>query len=145
MLDFFVHGTPIPKGSKRALQHKTTKKVVMIEDSKRSRPWQQMVAGSAVAHCDKMLLGPVVASLIFWMPAPKTIPKEREGTPCVKPDIDKLARVVLDALSGIAWKDDAQVISLLCYKHYATEENPPGVKIQVMPVKADDTIAGVRG
>lgn len=35
-----------------------------------------------------------------------------------KPDIDKLCRAVLDALTGILYHDDAQVVSLNASKRY---------------------------
>jgi len=38
--------------------------------------------------------------------------------PTKKPDIDNIAKVVLDALNGIAYKDDKQVIKLNVYKKY---------------------------
>lgn len=38
--------------------------------------------------------------------------------PTKKPDIDNIAKVVLDALNGIAYKDDTQVINLELHKKY---------------------------
>lgn len=38
--------------------------------------------------------------------------------PCKKPDIDNIAKVVLDSLNGIAYKDDSQVVSLHLSKWY---------------------------
>ena len=35
-----------------------------------------------------------------------------------RPDVDKLSRAVLDALTGIAWQDDSQVISLTATKRW---------------------------
>ena len=39
--------------------------------------------------------------------------------PTKKPDIDNIAKVVLDALNGIAYKDDTQVIRLELIKRYS--------------------------
>lgn len=36
-------------------------------------------------------------------------------------DIDNIAKTVLDALNGVIWKDDVQVITLLVQKTYSTE------------------------
>ena len=33
-----------------------------------------------------------------------------------KPDVDNIAKIVLDALNGLAWKDDAQVVSIRVIK-----------------------------
>lgn len=43
--------------------------------------------------------------------------------PSKKPDIDNIAKVILDALNGIAYKDDTQVISLKIYKKYGEKAN----------------------
>ena len=42
--------------------------------------------------------------------------------PVKKPDLDNVAKAVLDALNGLAWLDDRQVVYLYTYKVYA--ENP---------------------
>ena len=41
-------------------------------------------------------------------------------TPC-KPDIDNLAKFVLDSLKGIVYADDSQVVKLVLYKIMDTE------------------------
>lgn len=71
--------------------------------------------------------GPVFAALTFTMTRPTSLRgrelAERIGAagtiwPCVRPDIDKLARAVLDALTGVLWTDDGQVCALEVEKHY---------------------------
>lgn len=42
--------------------------------------------------------------------------------PTKKPDVDNIAKIVMDALNGVAWKDDAQVVSLIVHKYYAQDE-----------------------
>lgn len=42
--------------------------------------------------------------------------------PLVKPDIDNVTKIILDALNGCAWCDDAQVVSVVSKKMYG--ENP---------------------
>lgn len=51
-----------------------------------------------------------------------------EMKPCKKPDIDNIAKVVLDALNGLAYKDDTQVCSLTVLKKYAEHE---GVNVHI--------------
>lgn len=48
--------------------------------------------------------------------------------PSVKPDLDKLIRAVLDALTGIVYLDDSQVIGIHASKRYDTTQ---GVSIGV--------------
>lgn len=46
-----------------------------------------------------------------------------ELKPGKKPDVDNLAKVVLDSLNGIAWHDDAQVVNLEVIKMYGTNDH----------------------
>lgn len=41
--------------------------------------------------------------------------------PTKKPDADNVAKIVLDALNGIAWKDDTQVVEMMVVKRYGLE------------------------
>ena len=48
-----------------------------------------------------------------------------------KPDVDNLAKLVLDVLSKIRYyKDDSQVVLLYVTKAYADDIHPEGVKIE---------------
>ena len=61
--------------------------------------------------------GPVHVALEFTRPLPKSYPKKRNGeADTAKPDVDNLAKSVLDALSGVAWRDDSQVTVLKAEK-----------------------------
>lgn len=51
-----------------------------------------------------------------------------EIKPTKKPDVDNIAKVVLDALNGYAYKDDTQVAELVMRKHYAVT---PGLLIEI--------------
>lgn len=48
--------------------------------------------------------------------------------PKTKPDLDNVAKVILDALNGIAYHDDSQVSRLLIEKRYAEE---PRVEVMI--------------
>lgn len=43
-----------------------------------------------------------------------------EIPPTKKPDADNIAKAICDALNGVAWRDDSQVISLIVRKRYDT-------------------------
>ena len=49
-----------------------------------------------------------------------------------KPDLDNIAKIVLDSLNGLAYKDDRQVVSLKIEKHYADK---PLVKVELYEVE----------
>jgi Holliday junction resolvase RusA-like endonuclease len=60
----------------------------------------------------------------FYLPRPKTVSEAKRPFPIVPPDVDKLARGLLDGIgqSEVIWGDDSQVIKLLAEKVYSTEE-----------------------
>lgn len=60
---------------------------------------------------------PVTVRILTTRPMPKSRPKRIVTEPDVyKPDADNIAKLVLDALNGIAWSDDTQVTGLYVYK-----------------------------
>jgi len=52
------------------------------------------------------------------------------------PDVDNLAKFVMDALTGLFWKDDSQIISLTVVKTYSTDPKT------VVIVMAEEKIIG---
>jgi len=62
--------------------------------------------------------GAVALNITFYMPRPKSCPKTRLY-PEVRPDVDKLERCVLDALTGVLYADDGQVTDLQSRKRYS--------------------------
>lgn len=46
-----------------------------------------------------------------------------------KPDVDNIAKIILDSLNGLAYKDDQQVSALLVFKNYG-EENKILVELE---------------
>ena len=72
---------------------------------------------------------PIAINLVFGMPIPKSTPKSRrqamfEGIikHTKRPDVDNLTKAVLDALNGVAWEDDSQIVRLTATKEYSGEE-----------------------
>ena len=52
--------------------------------------------------------------------------------PTKKPDIDNIAKSILDGLNGIAYDDDKQIVQLLVYKYYGVY---PRVEVTIDEVK----------
>lgn len=56
---------------------------------------------------------PVTVEIDITRPLPKSRPKGMESEPdTFKPDVDNIAKIVLDGLNGVAYEDDSQVTSL---------------------------------
>jgi crossover junction endodeoxyribonuclease RusA len=126
-LDLFVPGKPAPQGSKRHVGGG-----VMVESSKAVAPWRTTVAWHAAqAYRLAPLDGAVWVSLLFVMPRPAATPKRSTPQAVKRPDLDKLTRAVFDALSGVVWRDDSQVVQLVASKRLASLEEQPGVNIRV--------------
>jgi crossover junction endodeoxyribonuclease RusA len=127
-----VRGTPAPQGSKRHVGGGR-----MIEMSKAVGPWREAVRSQTQIRVDKAgylrFTGPLAVSIDFYLPRPKSAPKSALW-PAKRPDLDKLARAVLDGLTdGGAWEDDGQVVKLQLVKHYADANNLPGCDIEIVP------------
>lgn len=88
--------------------------------------WREQIHRATAAKMQP-LAGPVDVSVLFLMPKPKGT---KRTTPYVRPDIDKLARAVLDGLTGAAFEDDGQVTRLSLEKEYG----PPGCVITIRGV-----------
>ncbi len=75
--------------------------------------------------------GPVTVALEFVLPRPKSAPKTRTPAATKRPDVDKLARAILDAITGICVADDAQVTHLCAKKRLGEIGETPGVHIRI--------------
>lgn len=93
---------------------------VVTSDNTKLKPWRQQVSGVALSIGATPIDGPVSVTVDFFFQRPRSAAKRIGMT--VKPDIDKLARAILDSLTGILFHDDAQVISLQVRKFYETPE-----------------------
>lgn len=122
----FVPGDAAPQGSKSHVGGGR-----MIESCKAVGPWRERVALAAHGHGFELLSGPVMVTLEFIRPRPVSTPKSRTPPAIKKPDLDKLARAILDALTGIAFSDDSQVTRLVADKRIAEIGETPGVHIMV--------------
>jgi len=49
-----------------------------------------------------------------------------------KPDLDNLAKGVLDSLNGLAYHDDSQIVELQVRKYHAAEGETPGVTVKIV-------------
>jgi crossover junction endodeoxyribonuclease RusA len=132
-LQFFVPGDPAPQGSKRAFRNQHTGRIQLTESSKKVGPWRERIAIAAHnAMCSGAVFdGAVSVCLNFVLPRPKSAPK-RSTPPAVKrPDLDKLIRSCLDAITGVVISDDSRVISLSAYKRIAEIGETAGVEVRV--------------
>jgi len=148
---FFVPGTPKPQGSKKAFYNPRLKRAMVVEGSDKLKPWRDSVTSVAMQHrADKIDNGePVRVVMIFALKRPKQhftsigalSKKGRENPrPCKKPDIDKLERGILDALTDITFGDDCDVCEVAKMK--AWTRATPGLYCAVESCDAPRTAFG---
>lgn len=76
--------------------------------------------------------GPVSVHIDIMRALPKSRPKRVESEPDLgKPDLDNVAKAVLDALNGVAYADDAQVVSLVVNKLPRERRETDALRVRV--------------
>ena len=143
-----VYGKAEPAGSKRAFALRRRDGSIVTrangvpiinvtDDNKKSRGFKQDVAAAARAVYDGPLLdGALDVLMIFFRSRLKghlrtdgsVKPSAMDAKPISKPDVLKLARGVEDALTGVVWRDDAQIVDERIRKVYG---EPARVEIEI--------------
>ena len=135
-IEFFVPGAPVGKGRPRAVRRGAG--VVMFTPEK-TAGYEALVAAAASnamrAEAGPLFTGPLEAVLEMRIPIPASWSKAHKaaalaGTelPTSKPDIDNVAKAILDACNGVVFRDDAQVVMLVATKAFSDE---PGVRVVI--------------
>ena len=140
--EFDVLGDPVPQGSMRAFARRGGGRPIVTADNPRTRPWKDAVTWAAREARRFTATEPVAVELAFTLRRPKGHSGKRGLLPSAptyhgtKPDIDKLARAVLDSLvEAQVIADDALVAWLRVAKGYslspAGDYPAPGVHVRV--------------
>lgn len=126
-LSFRVNGLPAPQGSKRHVGNGR-----MIEASKKVGPWRAAVF-EAVASLDfEPFVKECSIEIVFYLEKPKTV---KRVLPTVPPDLDKLIRGLLDALTlAHVWSDDALAVDITAVKIYASDTERPGAQMIIREI-----------
>ena len=168
MLTFFVPGVPKPGGSKTAMPiydrtgHAVTtlthtgkhRPVLRYVDAGNNSEWRKSVGYAAKGRVESgtpLLSCPLVLTVIFYMPRPKyhygtgrnarVLKAGVPSVPTAPPDVTKLLRSTEDALKGVLWLDDSQIVDQHGFKRYSEH---PGARITVEEWRAESerTVAG---
>ncbi len=140
MFLFEIHGDPIPQKQTQFIR----KTGIAYDPSKKSRSqiqWQSRPYAPSVP-----LQGPISVDITFYFAPPKSTSsvKRRQMLNHVihhtkKPDADNCAYLITNALKGIFYDDDAQIIDLNIHKRFAE------VAKTVVKIIAIEEIAPTRG
>lgn len=141
-VEIIVPGTAVPQGSKRVVPTAVGPRAVE-SNAVRLVPWRAAVAAAAAYAMDgaEALSGPVRVDVVFTFARPlnhygtgRNADALKASSPLWRaqaPDVDKLLRGVFDSLSGIVFRDDAQVADVRARKLYGA----PCARITVYPLK----------
>lgn len=125
MIEILIPGTPIPKGRPRFARRGN---FVATYTPEKTRSYEKIVAieGMTAMKGQKPLEGALRVEIEAYMPIPKATSKkiwaliEKGEYPHIKkPDLDNLIKGGCDALNGICWLDDSQIVHLTVSKHYS--------------------------
>ena len=148
-IEFYARGLPVPEGSTKSFYIPPKKgsagkgHVVTTHANPKMDKWRQDIKAAAVHRNDEVFEGDrfyrpknkkhrgdgVRVVCTFYMHKPKNATDD--SYPSTIPDIDKLIRAVLDALTDVLWDDDSQVLEIMIRKKYQKDGEGPGVQVKV--------------
>ena len=134
IIEFTVPGEPIAKGRARAfvrcgkIGHYTPDKTATYEN------WVRLFASRAMGN-KPPVTGAVALTVDAYFSIPRSWPvKKQEDAEVMKirhlkkPDASNVVKLIEDALNGVVWLDDCQVIQIRASKNYS---RIPYVRIRV--------------
>jgi len=145
---FTVFGVdPAPQGSKKYIGSRMSaagNSIPMIVESSPKLPaWRKAVSDAVIQGMidsgdDSKFEGAVKVEAVFYLTRKLSV---KRALPIVPPDVDKLARSLLDGITARArsgeilgvWRDDSQVVRLEISKVYATNQSGVAVTISNYP------------
>ena len=139
MIHFKIEGKPVPQGRPRAARMGAG---VRMYDPPKSKAYKQMVSAKVRSYMKingiQTITEPIAVHLNFYFTPPKSYSKKRiraieakEELFTKKPDLDNLAKSILDSCNNLLFKDDSQIVGLTIGKHYGHEDYVD-VKVQII-------------
>ena len=132
---FNVSGDPKGKGRPRFARHGKFTKVYTDQQTLDYETAIQLCAKQAIGSGEP-LKEAVGVYLYVRLPVPQSYSKKRKEAclcgserPTKKPDIDNVAKAFLDAMNGVIYLDDTQVVELHIKKSYSEVS---GVDVMIM-------------
>lgn len=142
---FEVRGDPEPQGSWVAFVDKFGHARAIPANKPKLNRWRKLVEAQAREQMPEgfeIYDQPLLVALTFvrqrspddYLKDGHTLRKGAPRYPATAPDVDKLTRAVLDALTDVAFVNDSRVVSCPATKRFAEIGEPPGVEVTIVPL-----------
>ena len=138
MTQFTVLGAPRGKERPRAAKLRDR---TIVYTPKKTKDYEREIATAYRTQCRGIFSGAVAIEIHAYYEIPKSASRKRvldmvsdRERPTKKPDGDNIAKAVCDALNGVAYKDDSQVVDLTVRKYYSKF---PHVQVFISEAKTD--------
>ena len=136
IIKFTVYGNPTAKGRPR---FSVRGKFVRAYTPEKTAKAENNLRAQALAYKPAQPLEtPLFVGIKVFRAIPKSMPKKRiemaeKGSlrPITKPDVDNYQKLIYDALNGIFWRDDNQIVESMTAKFYSAA---PRVEIEIMEI-----------
>lgn len=134
-LTFTVPGQPVAKGRPKFARQGGFVRAYTPEKTVAYETLVKLAAGEAMAGAPPMQ-GAISLTLRLYVAIPKSTTKRDRAAieagrflPTKKPDIDNVLKAITDAMNGIVYDDDAQIVTGLIAKTYS---DTPRAEVTVM-------------
>ncbi len=138
-LRFVIPGPPVGKGRPKLGNRRAY-------TPQKTRDYEGLVKHAFASQCFVAPYGkgvPVCVIIFAYYPVPRSVTKKvaaqmlaNKTRPTKKPDFDNIGKIVCDALNGLAWLDDAQVVDGRVIKLY---DEAPRVEVCIRAIKEGET------
>lgn len=151
MLKFNIPMAPVAQARPRAVNmakhrkyYRPGKPQIILHDPLNVKRYKQLLGYYIRQHYTaEPLTGPLRVTLRFYRKVQKSVSKVEHDRrvhdkklPIVKPDVSNYVKSTEDALNGILWKDDAQIVIEQSEKHYS--DNPRvEIEVEQLDVRGD--------
>lgn len=145
---FWIPGEPAPGGSKKVIPNRKKFRgpndppYFLVDDAKNNRKWKAIVNAYAKAFWDgKPIEGPCELHCMFFLARPTghfgtganagTIKGSAPRFHTIRPDASKFRRSTEDAMKGVVYNDDGQIVDGSQGKRYCGIGQTPGCLVTV--------------
>jgi Holliday junction resolvase RusA-like endonuclease len=136
MIQFTVFGEPVAQSRPKFARFGNH---VTAYDPAKSKDYKSRVLAAALeVRPEKPLDIPLSVTIMAYRSIPKSMSKKKVAQaiagdlrPTTKPDASNICKGVEDALKGVIWRDDSQVVELIIRKWYS---DTPRVEVSVKEI-----------